>query len=444
MLATLLVQYNPDGSLVYQNPYLNTQLVMGRQPFQYVEIDLDYCANTAGVAPCTASQTGDAKCFNTYATCNDTANFNLTTKTYRFCSPNGGKVPRGLDAIPCLRSISITPAEITAGKGLGLRAACAITMQDFPHSDIRIDPYVSERTYIPINRGTYFGKLKARNPFYNGRIMRVYSGYLEQDGSFNAANFEVRTYVIEQWDGIDTNGITKITAKDILKLASDDRAVAPKASIGKITLDMTTSTTSVNLTPTGIGSDYGSSGYVRIGSEVMAFTRSGDTLTLTRAQKGTTASTHQQGDTVQLCYQVVGQTAQNIVYDLLVNYAFVDPAFIDKSAWDAEQVGYLPRLYNTLITTPTGVSKLLTELTEQVGFFLFWLSLATRFIIKGGRWLKLSPTGLQRRLTPFPWQSFHLSSHFFFSILSIEVLNSTKRKNGTSLAFNPAVKSSNS
>ena len=51
MLATLLVQYNPDGSLVYQNPYLNTQLVMGRQPFQYVEIDLDYCANTAGVAP---------------------------------------------------------------------------------------------------------------------------------------------------------------------------------------------------------------------------------------------------------------------------------------------------------------------------------------------------------------------------------------------------------
>ena len=26
-------------------------------------------------------------------------------------------------------------------------------------------------------------------------------------------------------------------------------------------------------------------------------------------------------------------------------------------------------LYNTLVTTPTGVSKLLTELTEQVGFF---------------------------------------------------------------------------
>ena len=67
-------------------------------------------------------------------------------------------------------------------------------------------------------------------------IMRVYNGYLNDDGSFDIDNFERRTFVIEQWDGIDTNGITKITAKDILKLASDDRAVATKASIGKITL----------------------------------------------------------------------------------------------------------------------------------------------------------------------------------------------------------------
>ena len=72
---------------------------------------------------------------------------------------------------------------------------------------------------------------------------------------------------------------------------------------------------------------------------------------------------------MQLCYQVVGQTAQNIVWTCWSITLFVDPSFIDKSAWDAEQVGYLPRLYNTLVTTPTGVSKLLTELTEQVGFF---------------------------------------------------------------------------
>lgn len=372
MLATLLVQYNPDGSLVYTNPYQITQQLFGRQPFSYVELDLDFCANTFGVAPCTATGSGDAKCYNTYASCQDTANFNKITKTYRFCSPNGARVPYGLDAIPCLKSINITPAEITAGQGLGLRAACSVSFQDFPHSDIRIDPYVTERTYKPIERGTFFGKLKARNPYYNGRIMRVYNGYLNDDGSFDVDNFERRTFVIEQWNGIDPNGITQITGKDILKLASDERAVCPSPSVGKITLDMTTGTTSINLTPTGVGSDYDASGYVRIGQEVMSYTRSGDTLTIVRGQKGTIAATHRQGDTVQLCKQYAGETSQDIVYDLLVNFANVDTVFINKPNWDAEQVAYLPRLYNTLITTPTGISKLLSELSEQVGFFLFW------------------------------------------------------------------------
>ena len=139
MLATLLVQYNSDGSLVFTDPYTDSLIKMGRQPFSYVEIDLDFCDNAFGVAPCTAAGSGDAKCYNTIATCQDTPNFTKTTKTYRFCSPNGAKVPQGLDAIPCLKSISITPAEITAGKGLGLRAACSVSFQDFPHSDIRID-----------------------------------------------------------------------------------------------------------------------------------------------------------------------------------------------------------------------------------------------------------------------------------------------------------------
>jgi hypothetical protein len=352
--------------------YAEAQIKLGRQPFSYVELDLDFCANTFGVAPCTATGSGDAKCYNTYASCQDTANFNKITKTYRFCSPNGAKVPTGLDAIPCLRGITITPAEITAGQGLGLRAACSVSFQDFPHSDIRIDPYVTERTYKPIERGTFFGKLKARNPYYNGRIMRVYNGYLNDDGSFDIDNFERRTFVIEQWNGIDPNGITQITGKDILKLASDERAVCPMPSVGKITLDMTTGTTSINLTPTGVGSDYDASGYVRIGQEVMSYTRSGDTLTIVRGQKGTVAATHKQGDTVQLCKQYSGETSQDIVYDLLVNFANVDTVFINKPNWDAEQVAYLPRLYNTLITTPTGISKLLSELSEQVGFFLFW------------------------------------------------------------------------
>lgn len=393
MLDTLLVQYNPDGSIIYDNNIILSAGSSGRQPFSYVELDLDFCANVFGSAPCTASGTGNAKCFNTFISCLDTANFSSTVKTYRFCSISGGKVPVGLDAIPCLVGINITPAVIDAGKGLGLRASCEITLRDFPHSDIRIDPYVDGRTYIPINQGSFFGKFKARNPYYNGRVMRVYSGYLADDGSFDILNFEKRTYFLDGFDGIDANGIVKITAKDILKLAGDDRSVCPKPSVGKINADINNSATTVTMTPTGVGAlDYPASGYIRIGSEVCSFTRSSDVLTIVRGLKGTAATEHKSGDTVQLCQEYAGQTVQNIVYDLLVNFCGIDGGYLDLINWNAEQTAYLTRLYSALLTAPTGVSKLLTELCEQVGFLLFWDEVNEKLILKSVRPNSLSET----------------------------------------------------
>jgi len=393
MLDTLLVQYNPDGSIIYDNNLLLSAGSAGRQPFSYVELDMDFCANVFGTAPCTATGSGDAKCFNTFISCLDTPNFNNTVKTYRFCATSSGKVPVGLDAIPCLVGINITPAVIDAGKGLGLRAQCEITLRDFPHSDIRIDPYVDGRTYIPINQGSFFGKFKARNPYYNGRVMRVYSGYLEDDGSFNISNFEKRTYFLDGFDGIDANGIVKITAKDILKLAGDDRSVCPKPSVGKINADINNSATTITLTPTGVGAlDYPASGYIRIGSEVCSFTRSSDVLTIARGLKGTSAVEHKLGDTVQLCKEISGQTVQDIVYDLLVNFCGVDASYINMTDWDAEQTAYLTRLYSALLTAPTGVSKLLTELCEQVGILLFWDEVNEELILKSVRPNSVSET----------------------------------------------------
>lgn len=393
MLDTLLVQYNPDGSIIYDNNIILSAGSSGRQPFSYVELDLDFCTNMFGASPCTATGSGDAKCFNTFATCKDTANFSRATRTYRFCSTSGGKVPVGLDAIPCLVGINITPAVIDAGKGLGLRASCEITLRDFPHSDIRIDLYVDGRTYIPINQGSFFGKFKARNPYYNGRVMRVYSGYLADDGSFDILNFEKRTYFLDGFDGIDANGIVKITAKDILKLAGDDRSVCPKPSVGKINADINNSATTATLTPTGVGAlDYPASGYIRIGSEVCSFTRSSDVLTIVRGLKGTSATEHKLGDTVQLCKEYVGQTVQDIVYDLLVNFCGVDAGYINMADWDAEQTAYLTRLYSALLTAPTGVSKLLTELCEQVGILLFWDEVNEELILKSVRPNSVSET----------------------------------------------------
>lgn len=52
---------------------------LDRQPIEIVEIRFPRCANTFGVAPCTAtSATGDGKCYNCLATCQDRPNYRQT------------------------------------------------------------------------------------------------------------------------------------------------------------------------------------------------------------------------------------------------------------------------------------------------------------------------------------------------------------------------------
>ena len=65
----------------------------------YVELDLPYCANTYGTAPCTASigVTGADRCYNCRKTCQDIANFSATTVTLRFAKP-AAYLPRDVDA----------------------------------------------------------------------------------------------------------------------------------------------------------------------------------------------------------------------------------------------------------------------------------------------------------------------------------------------------------
>lgn len=52
-----------------------SERVLGREPVQIVEIVTPRCVNVHGSAPCTATETGDGKCFNTRNTCNDVDNY---------------------------------------------------------------------------------------------------------------------------------------------------------------------------------------------------------------------------------------------------------------------------------------------------------------------------------------------------------------------------------
>jgi hypothetical protein len=340
----------------------------------YIELDADFCANTYGVAPCTASVgvTGDAKCFNTIKTCQDRPNFVNEPVTIRF-GMDVDYLPTNIDCIPSLRSVDVSPQVVSLGKDLGQRATVTATFTDHQHSDTGPggDPYVSERPYDPWSTGTFWGKWVARQPYLRGRPFRVIRGIVGQ----TLAEMDTRHYILESFEGPDpqTGGYSMI-AKDMLKFADDDRAQAPVMSRGNLAGSIDNDDLAAILTPAGIGDlEYPASGYVCFGGkEVCSFTRSGNNLTIVRGQLGTQPQAHTAGDRAQLVLRYDGDTVADIIEDLLVNYASVDPVYVPSAAWATEVATYLSTIYAATVTEPTSVKTLLSELVEQAALALFW------------------------------------------------------------------------
>jgi len=177
----------------------------GKQPFQYVEIELDRCSRIYGDAftsppgsPLVGCQaqvgvTGADKCYNSWETCQDETNFNPLSFWVRFCEQTSD-APRSFNFdvaspsdeglavfLPLLRRVQYSPGLPEPGESLGQRSQLKVEFSDAPHHDIGIDKYVTERAFDPMTRGMFFRKLKARWPHYIGRRLRWYQGYIRQE-----------------------------------------------------------------------------------------------------------------------------------------------------------------------------------------------------------------------------------------------------------------------
>lgn len=359
------------------------ETTVGRELQTVVEIDQDFCQHRYGVAPCTAALgvTGDRKCFNTRATCQDPERYSPQPLTLHFCKP-GERLP-DVYCIPSVQSVSTAPTEINPGGGnqnsgpLGKRASIRVAFTDLPHSDNVVDPYVSERDYRPLDRGTFWGKWLARNPYYNNRVLRVREGYVGQ----SLSDMVTRTYLIDKIDGPDSRGRVQVTAKDVLKLADNDKAQAPRPSAGELLVDYGEDETIVTLRITrALASEYPAPGTVRINDELMTYdfvnTISDTEIQLsgiTRATDGASRDSHEAGDRVQICLRYVEERVDNLAYEWLTQYGDIPAEWIDQAAWAAEASVWLQQFDLTgLITEPTGVTDLLSEITEQCLFYIWW------------------------------------------------------------------------
>ena len=343
-----------------------------KEPIIMVELDLDYCSRTFGVAPCTATAaTGDDKCRNTLVTCRDRQNYANSPITYRFAEIHA-RVPPIAKAIPCVHSVRPAPTVRNPSKGLGARASVKVVLKDFPWHDRDIDQYASERSFSYEDRGTYFGRLIASNPYYEGRPMRIWHGFLGDPFSFD--NFKERHYLIDKIDGPDSRGRVTITAKDPLKALDSGRHEYPSPTDSALTENINPNATTFGVTNIQFYSD---GDYFVINDEAMRVTTvnvpSSQLEGVLRGLGETNNVSHSSGDSVQIMGVYSLQNCITAAKDLIINKANVSASYIDNTAWDAVQNEWFTGFnVERIIPEPTSINELLSSLMEQCGFDVWW------------------------------------------------------------------------
>lgn len=339
---------------------------LGREPIQIVELVADKCALTFGVSPCTA--TGEP-CYNTRQTCKDPANFDRGSTSLFFAEPHSG-LPVGM--FPAISGVSNSPTKIDPKKGLGLRASVSVTLKEFPHHDIGIDPYVDQRAY-DTRQGTFWGKWKARNDkSYLNRPLKLHVGYIEEGKPFDWANFQTLEYVVSKIDGPGKRGMVTITGKDPLHKLDD--VLLPAPAKNKLVADMGVTDTSMTVTDGGDTLE----NLVRIGAEIIGFdavTDNGDgTKTLTGLVRGVKSSVedHGAGDAVQPCIDYRATHIIDAMRDLMAR-AGIDDAQIDIAGFDFQKAIWLGSFFtDNILSKPVKAFKNLADASSQSLAYIWW------------------------------------------------------------------------
>lgn len=385
-----------------------------REPIQVVEIVQPLCSRTFGVSPCNAQ---GANCYNTDRTCGFIEALDLTDEIrMRFVAPaanrslqrefeqSGPLMTETLDpllteddeeilvegisiapppfdpsmAIPALIAVDTAPTVLNVAAGnedispLGLRAVAQVAIKDFPFNDVGFDPYLEDRDFDPLERGSFWTKWLARNPYHVGYIMNIYDGY------FGDALEDMikREYSIEKIDA--SRSSVAITAKDILRLVTDNDVIAPRLSPGALAADIANSVTQLDVAG-AVLDDYPAAGRIRINAEVIRYTgRSivGSNIRFTGLVRGnlnTDASEHRQFDRVQAVLPYVDVPFTDIIYDLLVTFGEIPAQYITKSDWDEEFAVYRELFrFTAYISDPVPVQQLVGELCRDALSYIWW------------------------------------------------------------------------
>lgn len=344
-------------------------MVFARIPAYRFTINLAWCGNTYGVAPCTAAGAVGSECYHSWRSCQDKNNFTKTSKPVRFVTA-GAPTPASEQSRPYIIKVDPLPTEVDPHKGLAVRASATIVCRDEPCPDNALDPYHATRA-VPAG-GTYWSRLLARFHYSNlpATLERAYF-----TGGWDEAEFVAESYIVEAITQ-SSNGEVTIKIKDLLQLSTT--VLVPPTTPGKLAALLNTNDLQLTL-GTGQGSYYASSGFVRVGDQIIRYTaKAGDVLSWPdstyRSQFGTTAVQQQIGDGVQQCEVLSGRRVHQVV-QRLCNASGIADANIDLAGNEADDDQWLGVRYevnDVCLSEPTKVATYLEEIALHTGGVI-WL-----------------------------------------------------------------------
>ena len=303
-----------------------------RRPIAYVELDLD----TAPAVP----------------------------GTYRFNSQEV-LAPVGVISSPLIVSISAQEERANPADGLGQAGKVTVKLKDFV---LPAYPY-------PV---TFWRDLVESDKYYKNRDARILRGQnLDDPSSLSAEHYRIHNIT-----GPDKNDVVTVELTSWVRLADYGKARDPEASTGVIATDINASDPTVvfDLAPSGIGSDYPSSGVGSMGEEIGTYARSGDTITFTNRGSVTVGLrtfvsevvAHEAGDTFQNCTVYERERYTEIIYDQLIKAKF--PASVLPLAdWNALAEDYASvAIYDAIIPESTAVKATVQDLCKENQTYLWW------------------------------------------------------------------------
>ena len=329
---------------------------ISRTPVTFAKMTMDFCSLTYGTGDCTA--TASDRCFNTYPTCRDKANFSKTTKEYKFTSA-ATPLPFKTGERPYIKSVKYMPTEIK--DSLTVSARYTIEFFDEPDTDVGIDPYLSGRSSV---QGTFWKKFLARNTNYKGRTVQLYDGFIGlAEGSFE----EKFVGVI---DNIKINkDIVKIEIVDLLKAISKIE-IPPKLNI-KLASDISNSQTQITLDGDDVSSLDDPAGYVRIDDEIIYYAAINITTKIisscTRGHFSTTPDAHSEKDKVQKTRYFAAGNAFDIMKTILLTDCGIAAGYVNSTEFDAQRddnAGDVEVDLSAIISEPVKAEELYFELVD--------------------------------------------------------------------------------